>query len=138
VISDLSSATEALQAATAVTRELLEASEGGEIDAAELRERLADVIDALASARGALLHAHLEVERLRARIAELHAEADVRARVVRRGALVFLKETRGVDSGPYCPRCLDEEQRAVPLSRNSPALAVRGRYRCPRCRDFFS
>ena len=138
MISDLSTATEALHAATAATRELLEASEDGALEATELQERLAEVVDALASARAALLHAHLEVERLRARIGELHAAHDVRARVVRRGELVFLKEARGVDSGPYCPRCLDEERKAVPLARSSPALAVRGSYRCPNCRDFYS
>ena len=138
MITDLRSALESLQASTELTRDLLVASGEGSVEAAELHVRLADLVDALASARGALLHAHLEIERLNGRVAELHAQADARARLVRRQNLLFLKEAGAVDSGPYCPHCWDAEERTVALARSSVALAVMGSYRCPSCKAFFS
>lgn len=106
------------------------------LESAELKMKILELVEALGDARQNLLDAQDEIRALRTRIAELEHAGDVRSRLVRRDRLFYLPDGES-ESGPYCPRCVEAENKLITLNPSPSAFVTFGEHRCPECNKFF-
>lgn len=101
---------------------------------ADLKGKIADLAEALAEARLAVVQAQEEIEALQRRNRELEAMPDLRANFEQRGNLYYLRAPQtGLPEGPFCVICY-ERGNLVPVARLAEAFRVFGEFSCPVCK----
>ena len=69
---------------------------------------------------------------------QLPQEPDPSTRITRQGELAFLMQPEeGEYAGPFCPNCLDDDQRLVALGTLDAAFRRFGEHICPECQTTF-
>jgi hypothetical protein len=122
-------ALDALKHATEILRLLRSAD--SVYEKAELKMKIAELAEAVATARLSVIEAQSEIQALKNQIARTSEEA--RAKVVKREGVYFMTE-EGEESGPFCPRCFEADGRRMPLTRFTGAFTTFGKYNCPQCK----
>jgi hypothetical protein len=101
---------------------------------AELKLKIAELTEAVMTARVALLEAQTEIQSLKDQIGRLTTAAQ--ATVVKRDNVYFLREN-DQEVGPFCPRCFEADKRRMPLTPFTPAFRTFGKYNCPQCKSTY-
>lgn len=127
-IASISQALSALKHASDIVKALRNAD--SLYEKAELKLRIAELAEALATARLAVLDAQAEVHSLKQDMARL--SSDSRANIEKREGVYFIREAER-ESGPFCPRCYEADGRRMPLTRFTGPFTVIGKYNCPHC-----
>lgn len=109
----------------------------GTFEKADLKMKIGDLAEALAEARIAVLEAQDEIRTLQERIATLESAASSRAGLVQRDQVYWFMSSEGQESGPFCPRCFEYDQKRMPLSRLHSAMRVAGQYQCQSCKALY-
>lgn len=105
-------------------------------DAAAFKAQLAEVMEALASAKLALIDSKELVLNLQQENTRLQREFD-RSATLKKGDGGYLYEItndNALTGFPFCPKCLDVDQRLVQLVQNGKILEGK----CPRCSESFN
>lgn len=131
-MTDLGAISQAFDALKHAT-EILKALRGAETlyEKAELKLKIAELAEAVATARLGLLEAQTEIQNLKDQISR--GSAEIRAKVVTREGVYFVVDGDR-ETGPFCPRCYEAEGRRMPLTRFSGPFAVIGTFNCPQCK----
>ncbi len=103
---------------------------------AELKLKVAELAEALATARLSVLDAQEEIRNLHARIAELTAVQDMRSRIVQRENVYFIQDGE-TEKGPYCPRCFEVENSLILAAKLPNTFRNLGTYKCPHCKAVY-
>jgi hypothetical protein len=127
-IASIGQALGALKQATDIVKALRSADVMYE--KAELKMRIAELAEALATAHLSVLEAQAEVHTLKEELARL--STDARANIEKRDDVYFIREGER-EFGPFCPRCFEADGRRMPLTRFTAAFAAIGKYNCPQC-----
>jgi hypothetical protein len=98
---------------------------------AELKLKIGELAEALATARLGMIEAQSEVQELKDQIARTSEAA--RSKVIRRDGVYFIRDDEH-ESGPLCPRCYEADGRRMPLTKFTAAFAAIGKYNCPQCK----
>jgi hypothetical protein len=112
---------------------------GQKIKDAETQGLVADLNLALADLKMELANIKEENLALKQQVKQLSEKPDVRANIEVKDGLYYLKDPMpGRPIGPYCPRCLDVEDRIVPLSKVVRDFELFGKWQCPQCKQHFA
>src|SRR5574337_857983 len=122
-------ALQALKVAIDIVKALRAAN--ASFEKAELKFKVAELADALASARLGVVDAQEEILTLKQRIAELEKADDLRDRIVHRENVYFIRDGE-IEKGPYCPRCFESQQKVMPLTALSGPFRTLANYACPQ------
>lgn len=98
---------------------------------AELKLKIAELAEALATAQLSVLETQAEVHTLKQEIARM--SADARGSVEMRDGVYFIREGELL-SGPFCARCYEADGRRMPLAKFTGAFSAIGQYNCPQCK----
>lgn len=103
---------------------------------AELKLKIADLAEALASARLAVLDAQEEIEELRTELASLRDQRTEEASVIKRDNVYYIR-AGDQERGPFCPRCYEAEGTKMPVSELPPGFRDIARFNCPNCKAHY-
>jgi hypothetical protein len=132
----ITSALTAIKTASDIARTLRGVDKS--FEQAELKLRIADLVEALAEARMAVSDMQDEIRAQRERISELEEREDVRGRIEKRDGVFFVRRADGSgEDGPYCPRCFEVDGLLITLGHTSPDFRFMGPYTCPNCNKYF-
>ena len=131
-MTDIGSIVQALGALKQAT-EIVKALRSAEsmYEKAELKLKIAELAEALATARLSVVAAQAEIQALKDQIAR--SSEDARAGIVKRDGVYFIRDD-GQESGPLCPRCFEADGRRMPLTKFTGAFKAIGKYNCPECK----
>jgi hypothetical protein len=105
------------------------------MEAAELRMKNADLLDAIAEAKIASTADQDTIRTLNAEIADLKRRRDVKT-VRKSGALYLLED--GKEDGPYCVRCWPVDGLLIPVSEVAHQFQSAGKWHCPNCKQYMA
>lgn len=132
-IASISGAISAVKAATDIAKVLRDLN--ATVQSADLKLKIAELTDALANAKLALIEVHEVVLEKDAEINRLSAALKVRGEVVRHGDSYFLVNQSGAPTGdPYCSHCFEVKHSLVHINQN-PKSRVESV--CPNCKNVF-
>lgn len=125
-----------LSTAIATVQKLREVSE--KIKDAETNNLIADLNMALADLKMQFVTLQEENMQLRKELQQAGAQKDFRSKVILKEGLYFLtKPVEGRPEGPYCPRCLDAEDKLILVTKVQGPFRDLGNLRCPECKTFY-
>jgi hypothetical protein len=105
---------------------------------AEFKSLLADLQVALADAKVRVAELEEENLRLRQELAKTKQAEDIRHNLEFRDDVYYLKEPiPGRPPGPYCPGCLDSQNKLQVLRRLPKDFEAFGQFECPACKQHF-
>lgn len=125
-------ALEALKHATEIVKAIRSAD--SMYERAELKLKIADLAEALATARLSVLEAQAEIQSLKEQLARSSQEG--RGNIVQREGVYYAVDGAH-ESGPFCPRCFEADGRRMPLTRFGPAFFTIGKFNCPQCKAVY-
>ena len=135
-ITAISAGLGAIKQAIEITRELRDL--GRAIESAELKLKIAELADALVEAKLNLVGAKEEISLLKEQIREIKQINDYRKNItLKKGLYYFNEPVEGRALGPYCPRCLDVDDRLVIITKISSASNKLGNYQCQNCKAIY-
>lgn len=126
-----------LKTASGIAKGLVAASTS--VERAELKLKVAEIAEALADARSAVLDVQEENIALRARVAALEGSQADRSRLTKRDGVYYFasSDDAATEEGPFCPRCFEVKQLRMPVTTLSSSFVGMGRYRCPECKAVY-
>ncbi len=125
-----------LSTAIATVQKLREVSE--KIKDAETNNLIADLNIALADLKMQFVTLREENMQLRKELQQAREQMDFRSKVVLKEGLYFLTEpVEGRPEGPYCPNCLDAEDKLILVTKVQGPFRDLGNLRCPKCKNFY-
>jgi hypothetical protein len=125
---------QAIKTATDIAKGLLATDVG--IQKAELKLKIVDLMEALATARVQLLEAEEEIRTLRNQLLHLQAVRQAAPTLVRRDNVYFFSDG-ATEEGPFCPRCYEKSKTRMPVSVLPPAFRAAGAFECPDCHSVY-
>ena len=129
-VESIGAALQFIRSATDVAKAVLGAKAA--LTEAELKMRIAELLEALTNARVSILDAQTEIDGLQQTL--LRRSAEARERLVTRDNVYFFRDGEG-EAGPYCPRCYEAGGMQMPVTRLSKDWAPVWKYECPQCKN---
>jgi predicted nuclease with TOPRIM domain len=103
---------------------------------AEVKLKIAQLIEALSEAKIQLTEAREENHDLKAKIKELEDQINKQDEVEFSDGFYFLKEpTAGMAKGPFCAKCYSDEGKLILVTELPDDFQDFGRYKWPKCGD---
>lgn len=128
-ISAITAALSGIKNATDIAK--LIKNSGASLEAAEIKLKLADLIEALAEAKIELANVREIVATKEDEIKALKTQLSVQGKVVWEEPYYFVVGNEGGKDGPYCQKCYDSEKKLIRLQSPS----QNGYWECHECKS---
>jgi hypothetical protein len=105
---------------------------------ADAKNAVADLSMALADIKMEVAALKEENLRLKEELDALGKQADLRSKLeLRDDVYYFTESVGGRPDGPYCPRCLDADDKLIPVKKLTGYFVTFGRWSCPNCESHY-
>lgn len=133
---DVTGISETVAALVTTGRRLYEATK--KMSDAETKNLIADLNLQIADLKSRVVDLQEENRRLQADLKQRSDLSSLRETLQVRNQVYYFREpVAGRPSGPYCPRCLDADERLVLVTEFKPPFTALGKFNCPNCKAVY-